>query len=240
VIVAPEITRRFDLASGDLQRLDSRIRDYVMSLCNDCGYAWVGRRKTLVSTAEKIESGRFRAWRDVDDLIAYTIVVPTAMEVPDVLQDLEKRFHKIVIRDGRKTIKAPDVFRFDATRFIGKIDVSPLPEQDASLGDLAFEVQVRTAFEHAWSVTTHALAYKAGMVDWRRQRLAAQLKAAIEQLDALIIGFESATGNVVAQHWPVTACRSKIEDHFRRLLESGVLPSEAAPESWERFSWNML
>ena|ERR1700730_3627442 len=55
---------------------------------------------------------------------------------------------------------------------------------------LLFEVQIKSAFDHAWSTATHDLTYKSNQIDWRRLRLSAQIKAIVEQLDVAILGFE--------------------------------------------------
>jgi ppGpp synthetase/RelA/SpoT-type nucleotidyltranferase len=84
------------------------------------------------------------------------------------------------------------VFRFDCTRFIGRLR-SPDENTRSPIYDIPFEVQIKSAFEHAWSATTHLLTYKSSEVNWSKLRLTAQLKAAVEQLDTLVLSFEDAT-----------------------------------------------
>ena len=47
----------------------------------------------------------------------------------------------------------------------------------------------------------HGLAYKTDEVDWKRKRIAAQIKAMVEQLDQLIVSFEAAASPVVESPW---------------------------------------
>jgi len=88
-------------------------------------------------------------------------------------------------------------------------------------------------------VTTHALTYKAGEVAWNRFRLAAQLKAAVEQLDVLILGFEDTSSKIAKSSWPETQAKANLAAYFKGLFTSGVLPVELSPHDWTRFSNNI-
>jgi hypothetical protein len=114
------------------------------------------------------------------------------------LEFLERAFVTVRIKRRGSSNKAPEVFRFDTTRFIGKLRIPENISTDDPLYQIQFEVQVPSAFEHAWSVTTHALTYKGEHVEWNRFRLAAQLKAAVEQLDILILAFEETSSKISA------------------------------------------
>jgi hypothetical protein len=103
---------------------------------------------------------------------------------------------------------------------------------------ISFEVQVRSAFEHAWSVTTHAL-YKGGTIDWKTKRLVAQLKAAVEQLDTLVLAFEATSGPIVEHPWPELSSRRQIIETFSRLVGSGKIDPAMAPKDWSRFAENL-
>ncbi len=105
---------------------------------------------------------------------------------------------------------------------------------------LTFEIQVRTAFEHAWMATTHALAYKPDRVDWRDLRLAARLKAAVEQLDDLVAGFQETAGRISEQKWPEIAAQRSVAEFFLEKVKNGLIPPEMAPASWFRFSGNLV
>lgn len=213
------------------ERVAKIVKDKVLTYCSDQGFAYVGRIKDLASLAEKIETGRFQSWSRLDDLFACTIVIPTLNDEAGVLDYLRSQFLEVECRLRASSSKDPEIFRFDATRFIG------------SLGDDAsrflFEVQIRTAFEHAWSVTTHALAYKGDGVSWRHKRLAAQLRAAVEQLDQLVLGFQGWTDMVTEQRWPEVQQKKAIGDFFSQRVVAGVIPTELAPRSWTRFSENL-
>ena len=143
------------------------------------------------------------------------------------------------MRRRGQAAKSPDLFRFDSTRFIGRLrdEGAAHPPQVASC---LFEVQIRTAFEHAWSVTTHRLTYKGDAVDWRRFRLTAQLKAAVEQIDLLVVGFDEAARHVAEHDWFEVQARTLIVDAFKPLFAEPSIPEENAPKDWTRFSDNLL
>ncbi|WP_205679159.1 hypothetical protein, partial [Aquisphaera insulae] len=170
-------------------------------------------------------------------------VIPTLREEGRVLEFLNRAFHTIVVRGRNDTRKAPDVFRFEATRYIGRLRAPEAAVANEPLFLIPFEVQIRSAFEHAWSTTTHALVYKAATVDWKRVRLAAQLKAAVEQLDSLILMFEETVEGIAPRSWPDIAARQMIAEFYAELVKKGRIPSEIAPKDLSRFAdnvWNLL
>ncbi|HEV3167561.1 MAG TPA: hypothetical protein VGZ22_26390 [Isosphaeraceae bacterium] len=238
MIVPSAIRRRFEGQGPDLASIAEQVRQTVFAYSDREGYAYAGRPKTLESLAEKIETGRFGKWSDLDDMFGCVIVIPTLDREPQVLDFLRGAFHEVVTKYRGSTKKSPDVFRFDATRFIGRLrSTIPSDNEDPPPG-LSFEVQVRSAFEHAWSVTTHAL-YKGGTIDWKTKRLAAQLKATVEQLDTLVQTFEATSGPIVEHPWPGLSSQREIAERFARLVNSGRISEQMAPKDWSRFAENL-
>jgi len=137
------------------------------------------------------------------------------------------------------TRKSPDSFRFDATRFIGSLAFDPGTVPHPALAALSFEIQIRSAFEHAWSVSMHGLTYKTDEIDWKRKRIASQIKAMVEQLDQLIVSFETAASPVIESPWPETDYLKAIHEKFRSLTDAKAFPQETIPSSWSRFSENL-
>lgn len=239
-MITPSQTRsKYASVEQHLAFVRDRVRDTLLGFCEPKGYAFVSRIKTLASLSEKIESGRFKKWSELDDLLACAIVIPTLTDEPSVIEFLGQAFQVVEVKRRSSTRKAPEVFRFDTTRFIGRLrpvgDASPLDETY----QVMFEVQVRSAFEHAWSVTTHALTYKGEHVAWNRLRLAAQLKAAVEQLDILVLGFEETSSIIAKSFWPETQAKADIANYFKSKFSSGALPTELGPKDWTRFSDNI-
>jgi ppGpp synthetase/RelA/SpoT-type nucleotidyltranferase len=239
LITSSQTRNKYASVEQYLPFVRDRVRDTLMALCEPNGYALVSRIKTLTSLSEKIESGRFAKWSELDDIIACAVVVPTLTDEPEVIQFLRQAFETVSIKLRNSSRKAPEVFRFDTTRFVGKLRVPGDTSADDLPYQITFEIQVRSAFEHAWSVTTHALTYKGEHVAWNRLRLAAQLKAAVEQLDILVLGFEEASSNIAKSFWPETQAKSDIASFFKGKLSAGALPVELGPQDWTRFSDNV-
>lgn len=237
MIIPAEIAQKYSNSSPYIENVGQRVKDIVFGLCEENGYAFMGRIKERASFYEKIESGRYRKWSDIDDSYGCCIVCPSLSHEASILKQLRERFIESGTKLRGTTQKDPATFRFDATRFIGRLK---LTHADSPLSNIKFEIQIRTAFEHAWSVTTHATVYKGNGVDWRQLRLAAQMKATVEQLDMIVMGFESSSLLIDPQAWPDIRVMQQIETVVRAGLENGQIPKEAAPSSWTKFCENML
>jgi hypothetical protein len=151
---------------------------------------------------------------------------------------LESHFHPVDVKARGIAQKNPSEFHFDATRFTGRLKLSE--EAGVNLSNILFEVQIQSAFEHAWSVTTHALTYKGAQIDWRKIRLAAQLKASVEQLDNLILGFDASAKVIAEQEWPEIRAKKEIEDFFTEQFAARSIPQESQPTNWTRFCDNVF
>lgn len=239
MIVPAQVRNRYNIAMPYVERVAERVRNIVRRYADVKGMPTVGRIKSVESLTEKLESGRFTNWSGIDDLYACVIVMPTLGSEPSAIEFLDREFERVEMRSRGSTKKDPEVFRFDATRFVGRLRPDAALDEEAELRSVTFEVQLRTAFEHAWSAATHSLAYKSDRIDWRRYRLSAQLKASVEQLDQLIQGFEEAATSVSAHEWPELDAKAAIEVFFREAFERGVFPPEHVPQSWGRFCENM-
>lgn len=239
MIIPADVSRKHALLAPYIAVVGQRVADTMRTYCDTMGFAYLGRTKAPNSLAEKVETGRYDRWSALDDLFGCTVIVPTLEDEPATLTFVQERFETVTLRRRGTTKKDPSVFRYDATRFIGRLRATDLA--DASpLRTISFEIQVRTAFEHAWSVATHALAYKGQVTDWRTMRLAAQLKAAVEQLDSLVVGYASVAPLLGEHPWPVVQARAAIEQFFVTEVAAGRIPSDVAPLSWVRFSENFL
>ena len=142
----------------------------------------------------------------------------------EVLQFLNNVFIKDEIKKKGSSFKGHEIFRFDSTRFIGrlkKIDKNANRE----IFSLKFEVQVRSAFEHAWSVTTHDLVYKTSTVDWQLLRLAAQLKSSVEQLDMIALSADEVSKNITKHKWPETDIKIEILKFLNNIFTNKLIPN---------------
>jgi hypothetical protein len=229
----------YDATVDSLRQLEAIVGQTIQHWASANDYLFKGRIKDAQSLSEKLETGRFATWPEIDDLYACTVVIPTAGHVERVLGFLRAAFREREIRGQGVSQKAPDVFRFDAPRFIGTLTPQEGVERPAGLDDVLFEVQILTAFEYAWVVATHDLVYKGGHVDWRRARLAAYLKAAAEEADALITSFELTAESIPLSPHTATNRRERIAEFFKAEFEAGRIPTPLEPASWARFCENV-
>lgn len=230
----------YDISLDHAKALQAIVGAAVQRWASSNEYLFKDRIKTAPSVSEKLETGRYSRWQELDDLYGCTIVIPTASHVQGALNFLRSAFSEHEVRGQGISHKPPDVFRFDAPRFIGKLRPQPESERPPGVEDILFEVQILTAFEYAWHVATHDLVFKGGHVDWRRSRLAAHLKAAAEEADALIGAFELTAENIPISPHRDTSRTEQIAAFFREAHASGRIPDALVPASWARFSANVL
>lgn len=239
MITPARILNKYRSVEPYLNTVREKARDSLLVLCENNGFALVGRVKSLDSVSEKVESGRFQSWDGIDDLVAFTVVVPKLADEALVLAYLRKTFQEVTVRPRGSTRKAPDVFRFDSTRFIARLAPPGVVGPYAPLSQVSFEIQIKSAFEHAWAVTTHALTYKTPQISWSKLRLAAQLKAAVEQLDTLVAAFDDAARYIDESSWPEIQVKSELQKFFSAKVQSGQIPQELSPKDWSRFVDNV-
>lgn len=236
MIIPLDIRQKHADQSAKIQAVGDRVAAAMQTYCAANGFVYDGRPKTLESLAEKIETGRFRSWSALDDLFACTVAVPLPADEDDVLVFLNSTFEEVELKKRLATRKAPDVFRFDSTRFIGRLRRPDGMAGPDSIFDIRFEIQIKTLFELAWSKTTHALAYKSSRIDWRALRLAAALKATVEQMDLLLSDFDNAMKLLGTSPWYEVERKRQIQDSFLTIQDQ--IPSEAWPKDLSRFVEN--
>ncbi|WP_168203020.1 MULTISPECIES: hypothetical protein [unclassified Tardiphaga] len=224
-----------------LKNVEGRVNQALRAYADSRLLPFISRIKTIESAAEKIETGRYRSFEEIDDLVAFTVVVPTLKHEEEAVAHCANSFVISSIRNRTSAKKAPDVFRFDSTRLYGRLQKPDgVDIRGISIYDIVFEIQIRTAFEHAWIVATHPLTYKSETVDWKRFRLAAQLKASAEQLDLAINSFDVLAESVAEAPWPEIQQKALIIEMIHRLVDDEIIPAEAAPKDLSRFSENLV
>jgi len=225
-----------------LEEVEKRVTETLRPYSRDHLLPTIARIKTIESAAEKIETGRYRSFNEIDDLVACTMVIPNLQYEENALQYCTQVFYIKETKRRSSTQKSPELFRFDSTRLYGKL-VKP---EGLELGsattifETTFEVQIRTAFEHAWIVSTHPLTYKSDNIDWKRFRLAAQIKAAAEQLDLSIVQFEQLAAAIGESPWPELQLKREVVNLVEKLSQEQVIPAEASPKDMTRFADNLI
>lgn len=236
--VPSKILNAYQQIQSDLEATERYVSQTLRPWCDKRGYPFKGRRKDVESLSEKLESGRYQRWSAIDDLYACTVVIPTTAHENQVLDFLSQAFEEVEVRRRNSTQKPPDVFRFDSTRYVGRIRTYPglgIPE---SVSEVNFEIQIPTAFEYAWTVVTHDLVYKSEDFDWRKGRIAALLKASVEQIELLTSGFEQNVALVPKSPHPESDAKREIVTAFKGLIQEGLISKELEPASWSRFADN--
>jgi ppGpp synthetase/RelA/SpoT-type nucleotidyltranferase len=241
MIVPSAIRQRYDESRPFLMAVQRRVESALLPFCRKNGFVFEGRVKTLESVAEKVESGRYPSWEKLDDLYACTVAVPLADDERVAREFVEKSFTVLEVKERGVVPKPPDVFRFDSTRVLARLRKPPAPPlgKELSIHSIVFEIQIKSLFDFAWSKTTHSLTYKSGMVDWKRYRLTAHLKAAVEQADFLLVGFEQASQLVTEGRCPDIDDKATLKNLFGDLTRSGHIPPESVPKDWSRFIDNV-
>jgi ppGpp synthetase/RelA/SpoT-type nucleotidyltranferase len=237
-MIPSELISKFQYIEPYLNLVQVNVRDKILHFCEENNFAYSGRTKNLRSLSEKIETGRFENWSKLDDLFACSIIIPTLFEEEVVLKFLTTEFETVAVKKRGSSQKDPNVFRFDSTRFIGKLREFS-KEENPEIKKIQFEVQIRTAFEHAWVTATHSFAYKGKNIDWKFLRAAAQIKATVEQTDLLIVGVDEYCRLITEQFWPEIYVKKEIQEFFANEIEQGRIPKEMEPPNWTRFCQNV-
>ena len=114
--------------------------------------------------------------------------VPNLRYVEDAV-NLVSACYEVFDKKPGETVKSrPTDFSFNSIRMNCRLKRGII---DNYLDSCVFEVQVKTLLEHACSKATHDFSYKGGTVSWSRERLAAQIKAVLDNADLSILEMES-------------------------------------------------
>ena len=237
MIIPKDIAQNYYFLKPHFIKVKEIVDQTLINFTSQYHFAYSSRVKELDSLSEKIESGRYNDWNSIDDFVGAVIIVPSINYEPQILKFLETSFLKVQLKKRGSTLKSPDVFRFDATRFIGKL--RPIDSKEI-INTINFEIQIRSAFEHAWSVTTHDLSYKSKSIDWKILRLAAQLKSSVEQLDMISLGAYDIKNSIQGHKWPEIEAKIKICTYFEKLFVDKLIPEELRPKDMSRFSENIF
>jgi ppGpp synthetase/RelA/SpoT-type nucleotidyltranferase len=181
-----QIRLSFNRQQAVAKRLKTEV-DRELTARKRTTWHYESRTKGEESFALKIEAGRAANPEEVDDAFACVIVVPNFSNIEEaqsVVTGLYALHYQRPI-SLLETTKPPADFRFDDLRlYVRYRDSDSMPP--TGLDGTLFEVQVRTFLQHAWTVATHDVVYKAEDVSWRRERIASHAKAALEQAEVTI------------------------------------------------------
>lgn len=146
------------------------------------------RVKVEESFALKVECGRADNPKEIEDTFGCVLVVPNFSELgvaEKIVRDIFGIPHARRPMKAAETLKEPTDFRFDDLRLYMRYPSREMTPPTGVEGAL-FEVQIRTFLQHAWTIATHDIVYKSDQLSWRRERIAAHAKAALEQAEVTI------------------------------------------------------
>src|SRR5690606_10003166 len=86
-------------------------------------------------------------------------------------------------------------FPFDDLRIYVSLKDFDTGEFAPNLYEIIFEIQIKTFLQHAWTIATHDLIYKSDKINWSKERVAYQVKAALEHAEVTISGVEEISKN---------------------------------------------
>jgi ppGpp synthetase/RelA/SpoT-type nucleotidyltranferase len=156
-------------------------RRLYQEICRPKKWLFDDRVKEEESALAKLQLGPVRSLGEMQDMYAATVVVPTKAEVDDAIAAIESDMPGAEVVERRRP--RPETFLYDDVHMV------------AQLGDRAaglargvqvrrFEIQIRTGLQYAWWRATHDVLYKGNAPNWQLQRVAGQVRAALELLDA--------------------------------------------------------
>ncbi|HEV2068523.1 MAG TPA: hypothetical protein VGR26_01875 [Acidimicrobiales bacterium] len=222
------------------EALEGYAQSVLSSFCTKHGYQLTHRVKSPISVAEKLESGRFGSWWEIEDFVALTVVIPNLTHEEMVLRHLASVFSEIRVEGRQRSERDPRIFQFDSTRWCGRVRLDPAPAQlPAEALPIVFEVQVQTVLEFAWSIATHDTTYKGPFANWSQRRLAASVKASVEQLDLMIANFMHTAETIPPAPHPELDAKARVITIFQELIVEKAIDASLEPQSWLRFADNM-
>ncbi len=167
--------------------LKAEVGELLIESCEKQEWFFEHRLKSQESYASKLSTGRYSD-AEIDDFYACTIVVPNLRYVTDAVELVSACYDMFDKKPGETVKSRPTDFSFNSIRMLCRLKKGVIEKY---LDSCVFEVQVKTLLEHACSKATHDFSYKGGTVSWSRERLAAQIKAVLDNADLSILEMES-------------------------------------------------
>ncbi|MBU0663408.1 MAG: hypothetical protein KJ990_02575 [Proteobacteria bacterium] len=167
--------------------LKAEVGHLLVESCEKNDWFFEHRLKSEESYALKLSTGRYND-TEIDDFYACTIVVPNLRYVADAVELISECYDVFDKKPGETIKSRPTDFSFNSIRMNGRLKKGVTENY---LDSCVFEVQVKTLLEHACNKATHDFAYKGGTVSWSKERLAAQIKAVLDNVDLSILEMES-------------------------------------------------
>jgi ppGpp synthetase/RelA/SpoT-type nucleotidyltranferase len=170
----------------ELERIAGR---RLQLLCKERDWLFTDRVKSEESALAKLELSPVSSLSAMHDLYAATIVVPTAGDVETAVNAVRTDLPDAAVVPRRRT-KA-DTFRYDDTHLTASLGDHAAGLASA-IGERTFEIQIKTGLQFAWWRATHDVLYKGAEQNWQVSRVAGQIRASLELLDAQLTDLRGA------------------------------------------------
>ncbi|MBO6719379.1 MAG: hypothetical protein JJ913_15590 [Rhizobiaceae bacterium] len=219
-----------------IEAIASEAASALSEFCTKRSFSLVQRIKAPESLRDKIETGRYANLEEIDDIVAFSVIIDTLSQEREAKAFLRKAFLVERVK-SRSTLRDERSFDFDCTRVYCRLSdkMGNRPE----IENFIFEVQIRTLLQHAWSKITHSLVYKAQSYDERASRLAAELMAQIESADRTFSRFKTSSKAVKRVTRTDAAASAQITAMFDELVATRIIPSELRPVNGRRLGENV-
>jgi putative GTP pyrophosphokinase len=146
------------------------------------------RAKSVASLQRKLarpEKTYHELW-DVTDLVGIRIATYFEDTIEDVARLIEKTF-AVDFRHSTDKSRFADAARF-GYRSLHYVCSAPASNQHVVPSDFRFEIQVRTALQHAWAEVEHDLGYKVDAVPAQIRRRFSRVASLLEIADQEFVG----------------------------------------------------
>lgn len=181
------IRKAYQDRESNYENLKTEVDKLLNPTCKERQWHYISRLKSLESYAFKLITGRTDGF-ELEDFFACTIVVPSLAHVNDAKELVYNFFTVLEEKPEEYIYQRPTEFNFDSIRINCELKKGV---KERYLDGLKFEVQIKTLLEHAWSEATHDFTYKGKNISWAKERLAAQLKASLSNIELSIHDMES-------------------------------------------------
>lgn len=239
--VDAEVRQRFESDFAEYKQVQNFFSTQVVPELREQGWVVEYRLKTVESVAEKIETGRFHKWSEIDDIFAATVVVPDATEEKRALVVLKSLLGVPVEERRRETtgFGGSSSFGFNSPRYIFSIPEEWRVKLADSRKSPKFEIQIPTILEWAWLKLTHDFAYKGTDFNSSAFRAASMIKANFEQVEWLLSLQKGSSSELGYKRSERELAKEYVVEQAERLFSDGLLKDVQKPMSMNRFADNI-
>ncbi|MEW5742999.1 MAG: GTP pyrophosphokinase family protein [Myxococcota bacterium] len=243
------LLRVFDAHSAALNQVAQRLERELEGHLRAAGvpvHFVASRVKSRDSLARKLARPEktYRALWDVTDLIGLRVATYFEDVVDDVARLIEARF-QVDFRHSTDKLRFSDAGRFG---YRSLHYVCALPDVEGLAPGFRFEIQVRTALQHAWAQVEHDLGYKASAavpdaIRRRFSRVASLLEIADQEFVAIrreLAAYHATVKDALAHPerplpLDALALEEVVADERVEVLDAGVAGTLGLPRSHEAF-----